>query len=197
MQGIREIAVIWSAEFWRTLRSSRVVVLLLLYVMFTVMALLVVRGLSRSITTQIDAQVAQMRESGADPAAIQEKLDEGLKEARKKFVATFFSDDEAMTEALLVVPLLLLVVFKTTLRFLPLYTGIMGFDQISGEVGPRSIRYLTVRSRRSSVMFGKFLAQASILAILMFIIDLGLCLYGRLSQQDFTTGSMLMTLGKF
>ena len=35
MEGIREIGVIFAAEFWRTLRSARVVVLLVLYLMFT------------------------------------------------------------------------------------------------------------------------------------------------------------------
>src|SRR5947209_1420141 len=111
--------------------------------MFTLMSLVVVQWIARTITEQIDAQV-QM--AGADPEAVER----GKVEARKKFISTFFSDDETMTEALTVIPLVLLVVFKTTLRFLPLYTGIMGFDQISGEVGPRSIRYLVVRSRRSS-----------------------------------------------
>ncbi len=160
----------------------------MLYVMFTLMALLVVRGIAKAITDDVNAKVEA---AGADPESVQQ----GLVEIRKKFITTFFSDDEAMTDALLVIPLVLLVVFKITLRFLPLYTGVMGFDQISGEVGPKSIRFLTVRSRRSSVLYGKFLAQATILAILMLIIDVGLCLYAKFTDPDFTTANMLATLG--
>ena len=63
----------------------------------------------------------------------------------------FVNKDPAMMEALSRVPVLVLVVFKMTLFFLPAYIVLMGFDQVSGEVGPRSIRYVTVRARRSSV----------------------------------------------
>ncbi len=181
--------MIWTAELGRTLRSARVVVLLLLYAMFTVTALSVVHGIAKSITAQTDVQVA----AGADPEAVQKLMDE----AHKKFVSTFFADDDAMAEALLVIPLVLLVVFKTSLRFLPLFAGIMGFDQLSGEVGPRSIRYLTVRSRRSSVMLGKFFAQATLLAGLMLLVDVGLCLHARFTEPDFATGAMAMVLARF
>ncbi|MHB8876095.1 MAG: ABC transporter permease [Myxococcaceae bacterium] len=180
--------MIWGAELARTVRSSRAVVLLLLYLMFTLMAFVVFNGIARSFTAQLEA-----RAQGVDPEA----MSKARKEIRSQIVTTFFADDEAMAEALAVIPLVLLLVFKISLRFLPLFASIMGFDQISGEVGPRSIRYLTVRSRRSSVMFGKFLAQATILAVLMLLIDAGLCIYARFSEPDFTTSSMLLTLARF
>ena len=60
-------------------------------------------------------------------------------------------------------PLAVQGVFYLSLFFLPVYAALMGFDQVSGEVGPRSIRYLTVRARRTSVLLGKFLAQATLL----------------------------------
>jgi ABC-2 type transport system permease protein len=150
----------------------------------------VVQGIARSVTREVDAQV---QANQADPEAVQK----GLAEVQKRFISTFFADDEAMAEALMVIPLVLLVVFKTGLRFLPLFAGVMGFDQVSGEVGPRSIRYLAVRSRRSSVLIGKFLAQATLLAALMLIIDTGLCLYVRFTQPDISTQQMLLTLGRF
>ena len=74
-------------------------------------------------------------------------------------------------------PLSVQIVYFLSLFFLPLYIALMGFDQVSGEVGPRSIRYLTVRSRRSSVLLGKVLAQATVLLGLVFVLDLGLGVY--------------------
>jgi len=185
--------VIWSAEFWRTMRSARVVVLLVLYVMFTGLALLVVNGFAQGLRTQ----VARMEEQARSRGASDEEITEAKAKARKEFISTFFSNDEEMTEALAAIPLVLLIVFKASLRFLPLFTGVMGFDQISGEVGPRSIRYLAVRSRRSSVLLGKFLAQLTLLAALTLVVNLALVLFGLATNTDFGAGAVFGTLGKF
>jgi ABC-2 type transport system permease protein len=85
------------------------------------------------------------------------------------------------------------VVFKVGLRFVPLYVGLMGYDQLSGEVGPRSIRYLTVRSRRSSVTLGKVLAQFLLLAGLSAVVNLLLLGYGLATEKDFGAGAVLLT----
>jgi ABC-type transport system involved in multi-copper enzyme maturation permease subunit len=193
LDGIREIGVIWSAEFWRTMRSARVVVLLVLYVMFTGLALLVVNGFAQGLQTQMDQMEEQVRSRGASD----EEIAEAKTKARRQFISTFFSNDEEMTEALAAIPLVLLIVFKASLRFLPLFTGVMGFDQISGEVGPRSIRYLAVRSRRSSVLFGKFLAQLTLLAALALVVNLALVVFGLATNTDFGAGAMFGTLGRF
>jgi ABC-type transport system involved in multi-copper enzyme maturation permease subunit len=190
LERAREIGVIWSADLQRTVKSARVVVLLVLYGLFTGMALLVTQGIASKITEQAEAQLTN---SGTAPEA----MVEAKAQAHREFVKAFFSDDESMVDALLVIPLILLVVFKTTLRFIPLFCGVMGFDQISGEVGPKSIRYLTVRSRRSSVMLGKFLSQATVLAGLMLLIDVALCVHARVTSDAFTTGQMFSTLARF
>ncbi|MET0404192.1 MAG: ABC transporter permease subunit [Cystobacter sp.] len=94
-------------------------------------------------------------------------------------------------------PLPVVVVFFVNLFFLPLYGALMGFDQVSGEVGPRSIRYLTVRARRSSVLFGKLLAQVTVLLGLVFALDLGLCVYTWLSTPGFGAGDFATYLVRF
>jgi ABC-type transport system involved in multi-copper enzyme maturation permease subunit len=94
-------------------------------------------------------------------------------------------------------PLSVVVVFFFSLFFLPLYVALMGFDQVSGEVGPRSIRYLTVRARRSSVLFGKLLAQATVLLSLVFVLDLGLCVYTWLTTPGFGPADFGLHLLRF
>ncbi|MFY0575372.1 ABC transporter permease [Cystobacter fuscus] len=108
MNGLKETAVIWSAECQRTLRSTRVLALLGLYSLFSLLVF-VVAAFLRSF-------VQQMTQSGM------------------------------MTVPSEGIPLAVVVVFFFSLFFLPLYVALMGFDQVSGEVGPRSIRYLTVRA---------------------------------------------------
>lgn len=182
--------MIWSAECRRTLRSSRVLALLGLYSMFSLLVLLVVGGITRALREQLDLQVAQ---AGADAAAATQVTDE----FRKGFLGFLVGGDQALMEALAQVPLVVLVVFKVTLFFLPLYVAIMGFDQVSGEVGPRSIRYLTVRARRLSLLLGRFLSQATVLVGLVLIIDLGIFLYAWLTTPDFTFASFALNLVKF
>jgi ABC-2 type transport system permease protein len=182
--------VVWSAECRRTLRSARVVVLLGLYSMFSMLVLLGVGGFTRALRKQMDEQLAQ---AGADASAGVQVAEE----MRKGFLGFLVNGDQAMIEALEQVPLVVLLVFKATLLFLPLYVAIMGFDQVSGEVGPRSIRYFTVRARRSSLLLGKFLSQATVLLGLVLIIDLAIFVYAWFTTPDFPVASFALNLLKF
>jgi ABC-type transport system involved in multi-copper enzyme maturation permease subunit len=190
LNGLNETAVIWNAEWRRTVRSGRVVVLLGLYSMFSALVLLVVGGITRALREQVESRLSQV---GADSDASAQVF----AEARKGILGMMVGNDQVMLEALSQVPLVVLIVFKATLLFLPAYVALMGFDQVSGEVGPRSMRYLTVRSRRSSVLLGKFLAQATVLLGLMLIIDLAIFLYAYATTPEFTLGAMVLLLLKF
>lgn len=54
-------------------------------------------------------------------------------------------------------PSSLWLMFNATLWLGPLLVALMGFDSISGELQYRSVRYWTVRTRRSSYVVGKYL----------------------------------------
>src|SRR6185369_9811153 len=68
--------------------------------------------------------------------------------------------------------------FLATLIFLPLFIALLGYDQLSGEVSTGSVRYLAVRSRRGSILIGKFLAQALVMGVLLALVLLGLFVAG-------------------
>jgi ABC-2 type transport system permease protein len=189
LDGLKEIVVIWSAELRRAVRSGRTVVLLGLYGLFSALLLLVVGAVTRSVRQQVE-QVAASSGQEVDTGA-------ALAEAQKGLLGFLFDNDAAMVEALSRLPMVVLVVFKLTLFFLPAYIVLMGFDQVSGEVGPRSIRYLTVRARRSSVLLGKFLTQASLLLGLVLVVDLAIFLYAQLTTPEFGFGLMALSLLRF
>ena len=190
MDGLKEIAVIWSAETRRAVRSGRVLVLLGLYSMFSALVLLIVGAIANAIREQVTARLAEAGTGEEAAAAMAAEMKEGL-------LGALTSNDTALMEALSQVPIVVLVVFKVTLFFLPAYVALMGFDQISGEVGPRSIRYITVRARRSSLLMGKFLVQASLLVGLVLVIDLGVFIYARITNPDFTFAALGLNLLKF
>ncbi len=190
LDGLKEIAVIWGAETRRAIRSGRVVVLLGLYSMFSVLVLLIVGAIANAIRDQVTARLAETGNSEAAATALSAEM-------KKSFIGALAGNDAAMMEALSQVPLVVLIVFKVTLFFLPAYIALMGFDQISGEVGPRSIRYLTVRARRASLLMGKFLVQATLLVGLVLVIDLGIFIYAALTNPDFTIAALAVNLLKF
>lgn len=181
MEDLKEIGAIWRGETTRALKTGRVVVLLVLFLLFVGLALMGVGLLSSQVVSG-----AMKVAPGADPEAVRQ----GLLSAKKQFLATFFTDDERLLDSLATLPLVLLVVFKLTLRFVPLFIALMGFDQVAGEVGPKSIRYLIVRVKRNSIILGKFLSQATIFTMLLTVCTLAMVLVSKLLTPDFTAADM-------
>jgi ABC-type transport system involved in multi-copper enzyme maturation permease subunit len=190
VEALREIAIVARAETGRTFRSARIIVLFVLYAMFSGLVLLVVGAVANAINQQIQERLDQ---TGAGAA----QGEEVLGELRRGFLGVLVNADPAMIEALGQIPLVVLIVFKLTLFFLPAYVALMGFDQVSGEVGSKSIRYLTIRARRSSVLFGKFAAQAAVLLALVLAIDVAVFAYARGTNEAFGGSAMLAALLRF
>ena len=189
MEDISEIVAIWRGETRRALRSGRVLVLLILFLLFVGLALTIVGGVNHQLNAKFDQQMSM---SGADPSQAQEQLSAG----KKQFLQTFVTEDEAMLSSLAAIPIVLLVVFKLTLRFLPLFIALMGFDQLAGEVGPKSIRYLVVRVKRNSIILGKLLSQVTLFAMLMSICTLMMVLVAKVLNPEFAAGDVALWTGK-
>ncbi len=181
--NLQEILAIWRGETRRALKSGRVLVLLILFVLFVGLALTIVGGFQHQANAQLEQQAAM---AGADLSQAQAQLDE----QKRGFLKFFITDDEAMLDSLASIPIVLLVVFKLTLRFLPLFIALMGFDQLAGEVGPKSVRYLVVRVKRTSIIFGKLLSQATIFAILLSICTFLMVLVARVLNPDFAASEV-------
>jgi ABC-type transport system involved in multi-copper enzyme maturation permease subunit len=183
VDDLKEIGAIWRGETARALRTGRVLVLLVLFLLFVGLALMGVGLLSSQVVSG-----AMKVAPGADP----EQVRQSLLGAKKQFLATFFTDDERLLDSLAQLPLVLLVVFKLTLRFVPLFIALMGFDQIAGEVGPKSIRYLIVRVKRNSIILGKFFSQATIFTLLLTVCTLAMVLVAKILTPEFTVGDMTL-----
>lgn len=188
METLGPIGVIFDGEWRRNVRSARGVVLLALFVLFTAVALLVVGAL----TAKLDAQFHHLAMQGASP----DQIRMATQQAHAGILGFLFSSDPAVLNGLTKLPLVVPIVFRITLLFLPLYIAVMGFDQISGEVGPRSIRYLLVRVPRSAILFGKFLGQAAVLVTLMVIVDLGIFVYARVTHPELSSTLGALILGR-
>ncbi len=157
MSPILETLTVTRTELLRTLRNARVLVLLLLFGTCTALVGLVVGLLTRSLDNQGPEMAAQ---------------------ASAGILGFLVGEDGAALQHLSELPLLVPLVFRATLFFLPLFIALLGYDQLSGEVATGSVRYLAVRSRRGSILVGKFLAQALVMGALLALVLVGLFVAG-------------------
>jgi ABC-2 type transport system permease protein len=140
-------------ELLRTLRNARVLVLLLLFGTSTALVGLLVGLITRGLGSQ-DPEAAAAASAG--------------------ILGFLVGGDGAAFQRLSELPLLVPVVFRITLFFVPLFIALLGYDQLSAEVSTGSVRYLAVRTRRGSILAGKFLAQAVVMGVLLALVLVGL-----------------------
>ena len=150
-----DIAAIWRGEIGRALKSGWALALVTLFLMGEGLLLMVV-GL-------LTGGRAQMAGGGADPVA-----------QKKTLLLLFTNNSEATIDAIAHLPAVLLVAFSATTLLLPLLVALMGFDQLAGEVGPKSMRYLIVRVRRTGIVMGKYLTQLTLLAAILALCALAM-----------------------
>lgn len=99
--------------------------------------------------------------------------------------------DRAMAEHLMSIPVPILFAWGFALLVLPALVLLMGYDQVSGELATRSVRYLAFRSRRASWALGKAAAQLLALAGLTLLADLVVLIFTLISVPNVSAGSAI------
>lgn len=139
MSPLSEVRFVAQRELRKSFRSAKGIVLLVLSL------------LGGTAVTMLLAWVQQLkREKLADVSP------EAIEAARERAMTEAFGD-AATGKALSHTPEVLLVVFFITIWLTPLLISLLGFDNVSGEMQHKSVRYWTLRTRRSSYMIGKWL----------------------------------------
>jgi ABC-2 type transport system permease protein len=181
---VNELGALFALE-WRRLRSSaRVVVLALLYLASCAVFLLVFGRISTGLQAQLDSALS-------DPAQAQ-FVSQRL---RDTFLGALLgsSDPEAL-RSLAKVPILIFIGFRAALLFFPVWIALLGYDAVSDELATRSIRYVSVRARRGSILLGKYLALGSALLALLLLLNLELVFFARQLNPQFNGGLLWLTL---
>jgi ABC-type transport system involved in multi-copper enzyme maturation permease subunit len=80
--------------------------------------------------------------------------------------------DAALAAHLASQPWSLIVFLKITIWLGPLLIALLGFDAIAAELQHRSVRFWTVRTRRTSFYLGKFLGLFALVSAITFTINL-------------------------
>jgi ABC-type transport system involved in multi-copper enzyme maturation permease subunit len=136
---LSEVRFVAQRELRKSFRSAKGIVLLVLSL------------LGGTAVTMLLAWVQQLkREKLADVSP------EAIESAREQAMTEAFGD-ATTGKALSHTPEVLLAVFFITIWLTPLLISLLGFDNVSGEMQHKSVRYWTLRTRRSSYMVGKWL----------------------------------------
>ena len=186
MSPLLETLIVFQHEMKRSLRSAKTLVLLILYGLATVISGLVFIAATRALQDKLNDA---LKGQELPPAAMMEMKLGGLS-------AIFGKDDEQL-KYLASMPLIVIFFTWFALFFLPLLTSLIGFDQVSGELQTRSIRFVSLRARRGALLAGKVLAQLALLLGLTAIINLAVFGYAAASIKDFPIGSGFVAMARF
>ncbi len=176
MEDFREIGAIWRGEIVRAVKSGRAIALVALFLMAEALLLTIVGY----ITSNAAAQLAG---NGGDGGASIEQ---------KKALLAFLTNYSAATiESVAKLPWVLLAAFTFTTLGAPLLISLMGFDQLAGEIAPKSMRYLIVRVRRNSIILGKWLTQVTMLSAILVLCVVAMIGTAKYLNADFSWAEAL------
>ena len=186
MSPFKETFIVLQHEVKRSLRSAKTLVLLILYALATLISGLVFIAATRTLQDKLNEALTG-----------RELPPEALMQMKLGGLSTIFGKDEEQLKYLASMPLIVIFFAWFALFFLPLLTALIGFDQVSGELQTRSIRFVSLRARRGSLLAGKVLAQLALLFGLTAIINLAVFGYAALSIKDFPVGSGFLAMARF
>jgi ABC-type transport system involved in multi-copper enzyme maturation permease subunit len=116
--------------------------------------------------------------------------------ALKKAFFMETTSNEALAESLSHAPFSLYVFFQVTVWLVPLLVALVGFDAISAEYQHRTIRFWTVRTRRSSYFIGKYLGLVLVVGSITLLLNV-LASIVVLSRGYATVGELVTYGGEF
>jgi ABC-type transport system involved in multi-copper enzyme maturation permease subunit len=151
MSPLVEIAIIARRELWRGARSLKGVLVGLLTLAGALLTSLVwawIEGTSRSSALPAD-QFVELKRQALEKA----------------------TGNVAVAAYLAGSPTSLFFFLEATVWLVPILVALLGFDAIAGELQGRSVRYWTVRVRRSSYFIGKFFGLWASIGVVALAMD--------------------------
>jgi ABC-type transport system involved in multi-copper enzyme maturation permease subunit len=173
MLSAREVGLVAQRELIRNLRSTKGIAMA---------ALFLLGGLVPSVLQVLFARATEG--TGVD------KLTDDERRALFQQLLEKQYHDTAIAKHLAEAPLLLWGLFAGTLRFLPFFILVIGFDQIAGEVQHRTLRYSAGRADRASIVVGKALGIWGVISVMILVLHLTVWVIAMV-QHDSHPGNIL------
>jgi ABC-type transport system involved in multi-copper enzyme maturation permease subunit len=165
VNAVAEIGLITGRELRKSFRSVKGIILAVLALLGGVGVTLIGVAISRY------ADQSAMEKKGIDA--------EGLKQLKLQLYAEKFGEEQA--KFLISVPDILILMFQVMVWLAPLLILLLGFDNLSGELQHRTVRFWTVRSRRWSFYASKVLGLFISNAVVWLVMTLGVGIWAAAS----------------
>jgi len=185
MSPAREIQILLGRELRRNFRSAKGIVLSVLTLLGGTLA----AYLNSKANEAMKGSHTLTRQDGSSFDMVM--TSDMIREARELSHLKVYKYDEAMAKALDAAPAMLEASFRVCVFLTPLLIAIVGFDAVSSDLQHRSVRYWSVRARRSSYIGGKFLGlwiSVSIVTLALNVLVWVLCAI----RGDAEFGSVMM-----
>jgi ABC-type transport system involved in multi-copper enzyme maturation permease subunit len=167
-----EVLLVAQRELRKNVRSAKGIALLALSLLGGVVVALVLAF--------VETKKREMM-SGLPP--------ELAEQAHKQIIDRLGDGDEALGDALMKVPGALFGAFKVTIWLGPALVALLGFDSVSGELQHRTVRYWTIRTRRTSFYVGKVLGLWVVVSLLTLFVQV--LTWGIVIQRGESVGAVV------
>ncbi len=192
-ETMHDILIIAREDLRQTFRSTKAVLLLGIYALLSLLTGALVILISRTAAVQIETATEGVELppelAGAGSRELQEEI--------TRQVLEVFVDDPALASYLAGIPLVILFFFWANRTFLPWLAALIGFDALGRDIESGTVRYLTLRTRRSSLVLGRFFANAILLGLLTAATHLLIFGFGILWIDEFPGMSAAGQLFRF
>lgn len=162
LDSLREVVVVCRDDLLASLRSFVGLGALLLYLAMNLAVAVPYLALAESVQAKLAASDTGTRLAiGAASQSAWAPLFEWV------------TGDAAAAEAMLAVPLQAVFVFMCAAFFAPLVCVLVAHDQPAADLASGHIRYLAVRCRRGSLLFGRMLSRSLLMAGVVLLVTAG------------------------
>ncbi|MEM9191496.1 MAG: ABC transporter permease subunit [Myxococcota bacterium] len=180
MSWLRDVIIVAAFDLEESLRSRRVLVLFVLYVLGAVAATIIFTEVLKTIEEELAEQLLVARTEA--PATMTQALLESPEVLR---ILSRLVRDRELAESLVKVPPVALLYGWVALTFGPVLVALTASDAITTEVSTGSIRFALFRTDRSAWAAGKFLGQALLLAVGLLLGGVGAFVTGWINLGAF------------
>jgi ABC-type transport system involved in multi-copper enzyme maturation permease subunit len=192
VDGLRAAAVVARFDLEESLRSRRVLVLLLLYAAGATGAAWIFTELLQSLEEELAAALLVARTD--TPGSLTEALMESPEVRR---IVTRWVRDPELAASLLRQPPIALLYFWFALTFAPAFVVLTASETISAEIASGSVRFALFRTDRGSWALGKLLGQAALLGVGLLLGAVGAYAVGALRLATFAPGPTAVHLLRY
>lgn len=144
----------------------------------------------------VDRQLARHKELSAEAREAEENnaTQEVIKIGKKAMSWAMDAPDEQIDYLVLEKPALISAILILLMLLAPFHACVAGFNQTSGDIGSRGLRYLLIRTERENLFIGRFIGTVLFMMAVYAILFAVMAFYVAVKIKAHSTSDMVLWL---